>query len=88
MTGWTAPTSRALNAPRPLVLHYGALDVSGPKNASAAYNETVSHSVAELKAIYKAARVEDNVSLVVSEGLKHEMDNDALLAFLEANAGS
>ena len=43
-----------LNAPRPTLLHFGELDVPGPGNHSASYNETVTPSVEELRAIYRA----------------------------------
>jgi dienelactone hydrolase len=71
-----------LNAPRPICLHYGALDVPGPGNFSASYNETVVSSVEELRAIYAAAGASEHISLVVSEGRKHEMDIEALALFL------
>lgn len=73
-----------LLAPRPVCLHYGALDVPGPDNFSASYNETVAPSLAELRAIYAASGAPpDRVRFVVSEGKKHEMDNAAVAAFLE-----
>jgi dienelactone hydrolase len=71
-----------LNAPRPIRLHYGELDKPGPDNASAAYNETVAPALAELRAIYRAFGAEDRVSLHVTPGRGHEMDDDDLLAFL------
>jgi dienelactone hydrolase len=71
-----------LNAPRPIRLHYGELDKPGPDNASAAYNETVAPALAELRAIYRAFGAADRVSLHVTPGRGHEMDNDDLLAFL------
>jgi dienelactone hydrolase len=71
-----------LNAPRPITLQYGELDVPGPHNASAAYNATVALSVEELKAIYARMNAAEKVRLVVSKGMRHEMDVDALLAFL------
>ncbi|MCJ7681482.1 MAG: hypothetical protein MUP70_12200 [Candidatus Aminicenantes bacterium] len=70
-----------LNAPRPIVLHYGALDTPSPTNASAAYNETVPQSLEELLDIYKAFGAEDNVQLIVTEGKHHEMDIPQLLEF-------
>lgn len=76
-----------LNAPRPLVLHYGELDTPGPKNHSASYNESVPRSLAELRVIYRAFGAEEAVRLVVSKGRQHEMDMNALLAFL-SNADS
>jgi len=73
-----------LNAPRPVTLQYGELDVPGPNNASAAYNATVAPSIEELRAIYARMNAADKVRLVVSKGLRHEMDVNALLAFLGA----
>ena len=70
-----------LNAPSPIVLHYGELDTPSPTNASASYNETVPQSVEELKEIYKAFGVEDAVQLIVSPGKHHEMDIPQLLSF-------
>ncbi len=72
-----------LNAPRPLALHYGALDVPGPDNYSASYNESVPASLDELRRIYRAAGAEDQVQLLVSPGLGHEMDPDVAVAFLD-----
>jgi dienelactone hydrolase len=71
-----------LNAPRPIALHYGELDVPSPTNASAAYNETVPAAVTELKAIYARAGAEDRVKLLVTRGKGHEMDIAAMLEFL------
>jgi dienelactone hydrolase len=71
-----------LNAPRPLVIHYGELDTPSPTNASASYNETVSPSIDELRDIYRAFGAPDVVSLVVTPRRKHEMDIAALLRFL------
>jgi dienelactone hydrolase len=71
-----------LNAPRPVALHYGALDVPGPTNYSAAYNETVPPSIAALRQIYAAVGAADNVQLVVSPNMGHEMDLAALMSFL------
>lgn len=71
-----------LNAPRPICLHYGELDTPGPTNWSASYNETVEPSLAELRAIYAAFDAADRVKLVVTPGRVHEMDLDALRAFL------
>jgi dienelactone hydrolase len=72
----------ALNAPRPIALHYGELDVPGPTNASAAYNETVPGAVEELKSLYGRAGAADQVTLLVTKGKGHEMDIAALLKFL------
>jgi dienelactone hydrolase len=71
-----------LNAPRPIALHYGELDVPSPTNASAAYNETVLAAVTELKAIYAQTNAEAKVRLLVSKGKGHEMDIATMLAFL------
>jgi len=71
-----------LNAPRPIVLHYGELDTPGPHNYSAAYNPSVEPSVRELKEIYKQAAAEENVFLKVTPGFQHEMDNKLLISFL------
>lgn len=71
-----------LNAPRPIMLHYGALDVPGPDNYSASYNDTVAPSLAELRAIYAALGGAGQVSLRVTPGAVHEMDVPALLGFL------
>ena len=71
-----------LNAPRSIRLHYGEYDRPGPRNASASYNETVEPALAELRAIYRAFGAEDRVSMQVTLGRWHEMDNDDLLAFL------
>ena len=70
-----------LNAPRPIVLHYGELDTPSPTNASASYNETVPQSIEELRDIYKAFGAEDAVQLIVTEGKHHEMDIPRLLEF-------
>jgi dienelactone hydrolase len=71
-----------LNAPRPIRLHYGEKDTPGPHNNSASYNETVEPSLAELRTIYKAFDAERQISLCVTPGRWHEMDNNDLLAFL------
>lgn len=72
-----------LNAPRPIVLHYGELDTPSPTNASASYNETVPQSLEELREIYKAFGAEDAVQLIVTQGKHHEMDIPRLLEFLK-----
>jgi len=73
----------ALNAPRPLAIHFGELDKPGPENNSASYNETVPESLQELNKIYKDFNAESKAQLIVSKGKKHEMDNDLLLQFLK-----
>ena len=70
-----------LNAPTPIALHYGELDVPGPDNHSAAYNESVPGSLAELRAIYAAAGGPEP-ELIISAGLGHELDLDALTGWL------
>lgn len=72
-----------LNAPCPIVLHYGELDTPSPTNASASYNETVPQSLEELKEIYKAFGAEDAVRLIVTPGKHHEMDIPQLLEFFD-----
>jgi dienelactone hydrolase len=72
-----------LNAPRPIALHYGERDRPSPTNYSAAYNETVPEAVRQLKKIYAAAGAEGTVQLIVSAGKGHEMDIEALLAFMK-----
>jgi len=71
-----------LNAPRPIRLHYGELDVPGPDNGSASYNETVEPALAELRTIYHAFGAEDKVSMHVSKGRRHEFEIPDLLEFL------
>jgi dienelactone hydrolase len=71
-----------LSAPRPIRLHYGALDTPGPRNNSAAFNETVPRAFAELRAIYKAFGAGTNVRLYVTPDSLHEIDNDDLQKFL------
>jgi dienelactone hydrolase len=72
-----------LNAPRPIVLHYGELDTPSKDNYSASYNETVPGSIQELKQIYTAVGAEAKVRLIVSKGKRHEMDIEALLTFMK-----
>lgn len=72
-----------LNAPRPIVLHYGELDTPSPTNASASYNETVPRSLEELKEIYKAFGAEEMVRLIVTPGKHHEMDIPQLMKFFD-----
>ena len=71
-----------LNAPRPLMLHYGELDIPREGNYSAAFNDTVPDAVAEVRRIYGALSAANNVQLVVSAGLGHEMDLDVIERFL------
>lgn len=72
-----------LNAPRPLVVHFGELDRPDKTNYSASYNETVPVAFKELQKIYAAAGAEKQAQLIVSKGKRHEMDVDELLAFLK-----
>jgi dienelactone hydrolase len=71
-----------LNAPRPLMLHYGELDTPGEGNYSASFNDSVPDAVAEVRRIYGAVSAATNVQLVVSLRLGHEMDLDVLERFL------
>ena len=71
-----------LNAPRPIVIHYGELDTPSPTNASASYNETVPQSLQELRDIYHAFGGDGGVQLIVTPGKHHEMDIPQLLKFL------
>jgi hypothetical protein len=66
------------------MIHYGALDGPGPKNNSASYNESVPESIAALRRIYAAAGAPDAVSVHVTPARGHEMDVDALTAFLRS----
>jgi dienelactone hydrolase len=71
-----------LNAPRPILLHYGELDIPGPDNRSASYNNTVEPAVLELKEIYTNENAEDKVYLRVTPNEQHEMDVELLKSFL------
>lgn len=83
--GWLDRADIAgLNAPTPIAVHYGALDVPGPDNASAAYNDSARGSVDELGAVYAAAGGPEP-ELIVSDGLGHEMDLEALTGWLTRN---
>lgn len=75
-----------LNAPRPILLHYGELDIPSETNYSASNNESVGQSVKELKDIYAREHAEDKISLHVTPNIHHEMDVELLKAFLN-NAG-
>jgi dienelactone hydrolase len=70
-----------LNAPSPIAIHYGELDVPSETNASASYNESVPQSIEELRQIYAAFGAADVVKLLVTKGSHHEMDIPALLKF-------
>lgn len=70
-----------LNAPTPIAIHYGANDTPKPGNESAAYNESAIQAFAELTDIYAAAGGPEP-ELIISDGLDHEMDIDALSAWI------
>jgi dienelactone hydrolase len=72
-----------LNAPRPIMLHYGERDRPAPDNYAAAYNESVPAALGELRAIYRAFGAEGHVHSVVSPGLGHEVDVSLLRSFLD-----
>lgn len=74
-----------LNAPRPIMLHYGELDTPGPDNHSASYNKTVEPSITELKEIYAKEGASDKVYMFVTPNSHHEMDNELLKSFLSEN---
>ncbi len=75
-----------LNAPTPIAVHYGALDTPSPDNRSAAYNGSVPNSIARLREIYAAKGAVDDVHLLVSESLHHELDVPAILSWLDTLA--
>ena len=70
-----------LNAPTPIAIHYGAHDTPRPRNESAAYNQTAHTAFAELQGIYAAADAPPP-ELIISDDLAHEMDINALSAWL------
>ena len=70
-------------APRPLAVHYGGLDVPSPKNYSASFNETVMPAFNAVKNFYGNIGAEDNIQLIISPDMKHEMDNIALINYLK-----
>jgi len=70
-----------LNAPVPIVIHYGELDTPSETNASASFNESVPESIEELTEIYSAFGSEDKVQQIVTPNSYHEMDIDQLLSF-------
>ena len=72
----------SLNAPRPILLHFGQLDVPGPENFSASYNPSVPIALDELRAVYRKYGIEERVQLQVSPGKGHEMDLPVILKFL------
>jgi hypothetical protein len=84
---WLSGVSRATNNDeRPILLHYGELDVPGPENFSAALNASVPIALEELRAVYRQFGVEDHVQLRVSPGQGHEMDIQMILRFLAGQA--
>jgi dienelactone hydrolase len=72
-----------LNVPKPILLHFGELDVPGPENFSASYNSSVPTALDELRAVYRNYGVETRVQLQISPGLGHEMDIPMILKFIE-----
>ena len=73
-----------LNAPTPIMFHYGAYDTTSATNASAAYNGSVPEALKELKVIYKAFGAPDNaIQEYVSQGKHHEYDIPKLLEYLD-----
>ncbi len=82
-----------LNAPIPVRVHFGERDTPGPDNASAAYNETVAASMADLRRIYAAAvgsrnkeRAEDLVTLRVTPGSGHEFEIEDLVGWVDSRS--
>ena len=69
-----------LNAPRPIVLHYGDLDRPSPGNFSASLNGTVEQAVKELRNIYAASNAEGAVQMHVTPGGDHAIDVEHLLS--------
>jgi dienelactone hydrolase len=72
-----------LNAPRPVMLHYGELDTPSVNNYSASYNESSESSFQELKEIYRQVQADEKVIMYVTQGSHHEMDNGVLVDFLD-----
>ena len=70
-------------APRSLAVHYGGLDVPSPKNYSASFNETAVPAFNGVKRFYDKMNAEDNIQLIISPDMKHEMDNIALIDYLK-----
>lgn len=68
-------------APRSLCVHYGELDTPSPENSSAAFNETAIPAFDGVKSFYERLNSAEQIQLVVSHGLKHEMDIDALMKY-------
>ena len=76
-----------LNAPRPLVLHFGELDTPSldpdRPNYAAARTQHTDRLGAETREIYAAAGAPGNVELVLTAGMAHAFDVGACLALLE-----
>jgi len=70
-------------APRSLAVHYGELDAPSPKNYSASFNETAVPAFNGVKQFYGKINAEDNIQLIISPEMKHEMDNIALINYLK-----
>jgi hypothetical protein len=70
-----------LNATRPFAIHYGELDIPGPDNLSAAFNESAAGALDEVRRIYVSAGAIDAISVYISEGIGHEMDLNVLREF-------
>ena len=69
-------------APRSLCVHYGELDIPSPNNYSASYNETAIPAYNGVKDFYGLLGAVDNIQLVVSPDMGHEMDVSALINYL------
>jgi cephalosporin-C deacetylase-like acetyl esterase len=72
-------------SPRSLCIHYGELDVPSPENFSASYNETAIPAFEEVKHFYDKMKAINNIQLIISPNMKHEMDNSALKTYLQNN---
>jgi len=70
-------------APRSLCVHYGELDVPSPENSSAAYNETAMPAYTGVENFFGVLNAKDKLQLVISPNMNHEMDNTALITYLE-----
>jgi len=71
-----------LNAPKPMLIHFGELDAPGPGNFSASYNASVPVAFDELRTIYRSFGFENRVQMQVSPGIGHEMDIPLVLKYL------
>ncbi len=74
-----------LCAPRPLAIHFGALDRPGGRSPGS-YNASVEPTFDAVRRIYAAFDAADAVELRVSPTLGHEMDVGLLLEWLEAGS--